>query len=56
MIIDNPQCLRKVVFGCPKVYPTEKEAEKLIKDEKIINHLDRYCSSLTELLNLKVED
>jgi MoaA/NifB/PqqE/SkfB family radical SAM enzyme len=50
MIIDNPQCLRKVVFGCPKVYPTEKEAEKLIKDEKIVNHLDQYSSSLKELL------
>jgi len=51
MIIDNPQCLRKVVLSCSKVYPTEKEAEKLIKDEVITNHLDGYSSHLNRLLH-----
>jgi len=51
MIIDNPQCLRKVVFQCSKVYPTEKEAEKIIKDEQITQYLDNYSSSLKEILN-----
>jgi len=53
MIIDNPQCLRAVVLGCHQVYPTEREAEKLIKDKKITEHLDNYSSSLKKLLNKK---
>jgi hypothetical protein len=51
MIIDNPQCLRQVVLSCGKVYPTEKEAEKLIKDEVITSHLDSYSSHLNHLLH-----
>lgn len=51
MIIDNPQCLRKVVLSCSGVYPTEKEAEKLIRDERITGHLDNYSSHLDHLLH-----
>lgn len=51
MIIDNPLCLRRVVLSCSKVYPTEKEAEKLIKDEIITSHLDSYSSCLNHLLH-----
>ena len=51
MIIDNPQCLRQVVLSCEGVYPTEKEAEKLIRDEAITGHLDNYSSCLNRLLH-----
>jgi MoaA/NifB/PqqE/SkfB family radical SAM enzyme len=51
MIIDNPQGLRKAIFGCPRVYPTEKEAEKLVKDKKITGYLDNYSSSLKKILS-----
>jgi len=51
MIIDNPQCLRRVVLSCSGVYPTEKEAEKLIKDEVITSHLDGYSSCMNHLLH-----
>jgi MoaA/NifB/PqqE/SkfB family radical SAM enzyme len=51
MIIDNPQCLRRVVLSCEGVYPTEKEAAKLIRDERITGHLDSYSSCLDRLLH-----
>ncbi len=50
MIIDNPHCLREVILSCSKVYPTEDGAERLIKDEAIMRHLDSYSSHLTCLL------
>jgi MoaA/NifB/PqqE/SkfB family radical SAM enzyme len=55
MIIDNPQCLRRVVLSCSGVYPTEKEAAKLIKDERITGHLDSYSSCLARLLHPEIE-
>lgn len=51
MIIDNPYCLRNLVFGCAKIYPTEEKAEKLIKDKEIVNHLDNYSSNLKRILS-----
>ncbi len=53
MIIDNPQCLRNLVFNCSLVYPTEKEAKKLVEDEKIVTHLNNYSSNLAQLLKQK---
>ncbi|MGD9115823.1 MAG: radical SAM protein [Dehalococcoidia bacterium] len=51
MIIDNPQCLRRVVLSCDGVYPTEQEAEKLIRDDRVTSHLDNYSSCLSRLLH-----
>jgi MoaA/NifB/PqqE/SkfB family radical SAM enzyme len=51
MIIDNPTCLRRVVLSCDGVYPTEQEAEKLIKDAGVTGHLDNYSSCLNRLLH-----
>lgn len=48
MIIDNPKILREVVKEAG-AYPTHDGAETIIKDQKIVKHLDRYSKRYHEL-------
>jgi len=48
MIVDNPHCLRKVVFKT-KPQPTHLGAASIVKDSKITQHLDNYSQTLCHL-------
>lgn len=47
-IIDHPEILRTVVKKC-NAKPTHPQADTIIKDPKIIKHLEEYSSKLAEL-------
>lgn len=51
MIIDNPQCLRKVVKENKKLYPTYPKAENIICSPSIVSHLDQYSKELAKILS-----
>jgi len=48
MVIDQPQVLRKICREC-KAYGTHEGAETIIKDKKIMKHLDSYSKKLHKL-------
>lgn len=50
MIIDNPQCLRKVVKKTHP-YPTHEGAESIVESPAIIKHLNNYSKELGEILS-----
>jgi hypothetical protein len=50
MIIDNPECLRKVIKET-KAYPTHPQAENIICSPPIISHLNRYSGQLAKILS-----
>jgi MoaA/NifB/PqqE/SkfB family radical SAM enzyme len=49
MIIDNPECLRKIVKET-KPYPTYPEAKNIICSSQIVNYLDKYSCRLSKIL------
>ena len=50
MIIDNPECLRKVIKET-KAYPTHPQAENIICSHSIVNHLNQYSGQLAKILS-----
>jgi len=49
MVIDNPHCLRNVVKKT-NPYPTHEDAESIIEDPVLVNHLDNYSKRLGDIL------
>ena len=56
MIVDNPQCLRRVVKESG-AYPTHSGAETLVEDPKIVEFLNDYSQTMSHLCqqNKKVD-
>ncbi len=50
MIIDNPNCLRKVVKKTHP-YPTHEGAESIVENPFIVSHLNNYSKRLGEILS-----
>ena len=49
MVIDNPQCLRNVVKKTHP-YATHEDAESIIENPLLVNHLNNYSESLAAIL------